>query len=211
LERVWFDYCSVHVFTVISHVSTISLSGFLHRHSKNEFLHFVIAMGFPQWIEKMYKNLWLNGVTQYCSRNLCGFAYRNTYIVNIVDLHWFSDTSYKSGSACCHQCVWYFCRIRNHVDKYVITKHYYQLMPLSLATYIRNHVDKYVITKHKKQQLMPLRMDYIINIDQMYVSYSCVKVGLMALLSIGPEICVASLIAGVHHISLVVRVAISAF
>ncbi|KRX37151.1 hypothetical protein T05_2780 [Trichinella murrelli] len=24
--------------------------------------------------------------------------------------------------------------IRNHVDKYVITKHYYQLMPLSLAT-----------------------------------------------------------------------------
>ncbi|KRX13854.1 hypothetical protein T07_152, partial [Trichinella nelsoni] len=24
-------------------------------------------------------------------------------------------------------------QIRNHVDKYVITKHYYQLMPLSLA------------------------------------------------------------------------------
>ncbi|KRX84964.1 hypothetical protein T06_2220 [Trichinella sp. T6] len=51
---------------------------------------------FPERIEKMYKNLnglhhqhradirsfscvilsWLNGVTQYCSRNLCGFAYR---------------------------------------------------------------------------------------------------------------------------------------
>ncbi|KRX64042.1 hypothetical protein T09_14672, partial [Trichinella sp. T9] len=29
----------------------------------------------------------------------------------------------------------YFCRIRNHVDKYVITKQYYQLMPLSLVTY----------------------------------------------------------------------------
>ncbi|KRZ47754.1 hypothetical protein T02_3144 [Trichinella nativa] len=29
----------------------------------------------------------------------------------------------------------YFCRIRNHVDKYVITKHKkHQLMPLSLAT-----------------------------------------------------------------------------
>ncbi|KRY49434.1 hypothetical protein T03_12090 [Trichinella britovi] len=27
-----------------------------------------------------------------------------------------------------------FTKIRNHVDKYVITKHYYQLMPLSLAT-----------------------------------------------------------------------------
>ncbi|KRY07465.1 hypothetical protein T12_13289 [Trichinella patagoniensis] len=26
--------------------------------------------------------------------------------------------------------------IRNHVDKYAITKHYYQLMPLSLATYV---------------------------------------------------------------------------
>ncbi|KRX34908.1 hypothetical protein T05_8895, partial [Trichinella murrelli] len=48
---------------------------------------------------------WLHGVTQYCSRNLCGFAYRRSYIVNIVDLRWFSDTSHKSGSACCHQCV----------------------------------------------------------------------------------------------------------
>ncbi|KRY15310.1 hypothetical protein T12_5642 [Trichinella patagoniensis] len=28
-----------------------------------------------------------------------------------------------------------YTKIRNHVDKYVITKHYYQLMPLSLATY----------------------------------------------------------------------------
>ncbi|KRY07443.1 hypothetical protein T12_8976 [Trichinella patagoniensis] len=27
------------------------------------------------------------------------------YIVNIVDFRWFSDTSYKSGGACCHQCV----------------------------------------------------------------------------------------------------------
>ncbi|KRX24822.1 hypothetical protein T07_1606 [Trichinella nelsoni] len=25
LERVWFDYCSVHVFTVISHVSTVPI------------------------------------------------------------------------------------------------------------------------------------------------------------------------------------------
>ncbi|KRZ82449.1 hypothetical protein T08_11174 [Trichinella sp. T8] len=61
-----------------------------------------------------------------------------------------------------------FTKIRNHVDKYVITKHYYQLMPLSLATYcfldclrlkrqIRNHVDKYIITKHY-YQLMPLSL-----------------------------------------------------
>ncbi|KRY33304.1 hypothetical protein T01_3966 [Trichinella spiralis] len=28
----------------------------------------------------------------------------------------------------------FFTKIRNHVDKYVITKHYHQLMPLSLAT-----------------------------------------------------------------------------
>ncbi|KRX84963.1 hypothetical protein T06_2220, partial [Trichinella sp. T6] len=35
--------------------------------------------------------------------------------------------------------------------------------------------------------------------------------GLMALPSIAPEICVASLIAIIHHTSLVVRVAISAF
>ncbi|XP_003378977.1 conserved hypothetical protein [Trichinella spiralis] len=35
---------------------------------------------------------------------MCGFAYRRTYVVNIVDLPLFSDTSYKCGSACCHQC-----------------------------------------------------------------------------------------------------------
>ncbi|KRX88863.1 hypothetical protein T12_3262 [Trichinella patagoniensis] len=29
-----------------------------------------------------------------------------------------------------------FTKIRNHVDKYVITKHYYQLMPLCLATFL---------------------------------------------------------------------------
>ncbi|KRY03522.1 hypothetical protein T12_1562 [Trichinella patagoniensis] len=33
----------------------------------------------------------------------------------------------------------------------------------------------------------------------------------MALPSIAPEICVASLIADIHHASLIVRVAISAF
>ncbi|KRY33320.1 hypothetical protein T01_9469, partial [Trichinella spiralis] len=61
-----------------------------------------IPSGFPQWIEKMYKNLnglhhqhrvdvrsyscvslsWLNGVTQYCSRNMCGFACRRKYYVS---------------------------------------------------------------------------------------------------------------------------------
>ncbi|KRX22010.1 hypothetical protein T07_3081 [Trichinella nelsoni] len=62
-----------------------------------------------------------------------------SYIMNIVDFRWFSDTSHKSGSACCHQCVcalllhslvtiryWYytsgvFTKIRNHVDNYGIT------------------------------------------------------------------------------------------
>ncbi|KRY36643.1 hypothetical protein T01_9111 [Trichinella spiralis] len=32
--------------------------------------------------------------------------------------------------------------IRNHVDKYVITKHYYQLKPLSLATYCKSKSKK---------------------------------------------------------------------
>ncbi|KRZ59239.1 hypothetical protein T02_488 [Trichinella nativa] len=35
-------------------------------------------------------------------------------IVNLVDLHWCSDTSYKSGCAFCHQCVWYFCEYYPH-------------------------------------------------------------------------------------------------
>ncbi|KRX77010.1 hypothetical protein T06_12674 [Trichinella sp. T6] len=41
--RIAFDYCSLHVSTVISYVS--QQFRFLHRHS------------FPEWIEKMYKNL----------------------------------------------------------------------------------------------------------------------------------------------------------
>ncbi|KRX46283.1 hypothetical protein T09_13138, partial [Trichinella sp. T9] len=56
---------------------------------------------------------WLNGVTQYWSRNLC--------------LHPERQMLYDQQER--------RCPIRNHVDKYVITKHYYQLMPLSLATY----------------------------------------------------------------------------
>ncbi|KRY37131.1 hypothetical protein T01_10715 [Trichinella spiralis] len=123
-----FDYCSVHVSTVISHVS-----------QQFRFLVFfivtqwVVSVQWNYFFELEYLSLmvvqvslnglkrctkiyvrsyscvtlsWLNGVTQYCSRNMCGFAYRRTYIVNIVDLRWFSDTSHKSGSACCHQCVW---------------------------------------------------------------------------------------------------------
>ncbi|KRZ48579.1 hypothetical protein T02_16183 [Trichinella nativa] len=31
--------------------------------------------------------------------------------------------------------VSFITEIHNHVDKYVITKHYYQLVPLSLVTY----------------------------------------------------------------------------
>ncbi|KRY61079.1 hypothetical protein T03_538 [Trichinella britovi] len=53
-------------------------------------------------------------------------------------------------------------------------------------------------------------MDYIINIELVHTP-ALVFVGLMALPSIGPEICVASLITGIPHTSLVVRFAISAF
>ncbi|KRY43631.1 hypothetical protein T03_10342 [Trichinella britovi] len=78
---------------------------------------------------------WLNGVTQYWSRNLCGFAYHrrtstcasfqihHTSLVVRVAISAFGDDSIHTA-------------IRNHVDKYAITKHYHQLMPLSLATYI---------------------------------------------------------------------------
>ncbi|KRZ47722.1 hypothetical protein T02_524 [Trichinella nativa] len=93
-----FDYCSVHVSTMISHVS-----------QQFRFLVFFIV---TQWVVSVQNGLHhqhrarsyscVNGVTQYRSRNLCGFVYHRS--------------------------------IHNHVDKYVITKHHYQLMPLSLAT-----------------------------------------------------------------------------
>ncbi|KRZ89959.1 hypothetical protein T08_4472 [Trichinella sp. T8] len=75
-----FDYCSVHVSSVISHVS-----------QQFRFLVFFIV---TQWVVSVQNGLhhqhrarsytcvssrWLNGVTQYWSRNLCGFAYYRSY------------------------------------------------------------------------------------------------------------------------------------
>ncbi|KRX35246.1 hypothetical protein T05_10034 [Trichinella murrelli] len=68
-----FDYCSVHVSTVISHVS-----------QQFRFLVFFIV---TQWVVSVQNGLHhqhrarsyscVNGVTQYRSRNLCGFAYHS--------------------------------------------------------------------------------------------------------------------------------------
>ncbi|KRX62981.1 hypothetical protein T06_7870, partial [Trichinella sp. T6] len=71
---------------------------------------------------------WLNGVTQYWSRNLS--IYREFSRLALVFGYITSLVMRVAISAFGE----YFRRIRNHVDKYVITKHYYQLMPLSLAT-----------------------------------------------------------------------------
>ncbi|KRY18333.1 hypothetical protein T12_6389, partial [Trichinella patagoniensis] len=61
---------------------------------------------------------WLNGVTQYWSRNLCGFPYHRIYLI------WMNKIAA------------FFCNypLLNMIRNHVITKHYYQLMPLSLAT-----------------------------------------------------------------------------
>ncbi|KRX38184.1 hypothetical protein T06_2673 [Trichinella sp. T6] len=86
---------------MISHVSQqFRFLGFFIVTVRMNFMHFVIAMGFPEWIEKMYKNLThfahyrnglhhqhrarsyscVNGVTQYRSRNLGGFVYHRSVI-----------------------------------------------------------------------------------------------------------------------------------
>ncbi|KRX85099.1 hypothetical protein T06_13421, partial [Trichinella sp. T6] len=63
-----FDYCSVHVSTVSSHsafwFSSSSQNGLHHQHRADIRSFSCVILS------------WLNGVTQYCSRNLCGFAYR---------------------------------------------------------------------------------------------------------------------------------------
>ncbi|XP_003380456.1 cleavage and polyadenylation specificity factor subunit 3, partial [Trichinella spiralis] len=63
-------------------VSTVPLSGFLHRHRIG--LH-------HQHRARSYSCVglgWLNGVTQYWSRNLCGFAYhRSTSICTGFRIH----------------------------------------------------------------------------------------------------------------------------
>ncbi|KRX14852.1 hypothetical protein T07_3744, partial [Trichinella nelsoni] len=150
LPLILFDYCSVHVSTVISHVS-----------QQFRFLVFfiitqwVVSVHFPEWIEKMYKTLnglhhhhqhrarsyscvnlgWLNGVTQYWSRNLCGFAYHRSTICLHPERQTLYDQQMNEIAAFFgNYPLGVFTKIRNHVDKYVITKHYYQLMPLSLAT-----------------------------------------------------------------------------
>ncbi|KRX64970.1 hypothetical protein T09_13600 [Trichinella sp. T9] len=45
--------------------------------------------------------------------------------------------------------------IRNHVDKYVITKHYHQLMPLSLATSGFRESVKGIMAKLSQPQALP--------------------------------------------------------
>ncbi|KRX32937.1 hypothetical protein T05_13024, partial [Trichinella murrelli] len=113
LERMWFDYCSVHVSTVISYVSQqFHFLVFSSSHNglsvqwnyfyKLEYLSLMVVQVSLNGLKRCTKIYirsyscvslsWSNGVTQYWSRNLCGFAYRR-------------NTSYKSGSACCHQCV----------------------------------------------------------------------------------------------------------
>ncbi|KRX21928.1 hypothetical protein T07_13346, partial [Trichinella nelsoni] len=59
------------------------------------------------------------------------------------------------------------------------------------------------------QWVVSVQWNYFYKLE--YLSLNVVQVGLMALPSIGPEICVALLITGIHHTSLVVPVAISAF
>ncbi|KRX46622.1 hypothetical protein T06_459, partial [Trichinella sp. T6] len=84
-------------------VSTVPLSGFFHRHSESEFYALCYSNGLCQnglhyqHRARSYSCVsfrWLNGVTQYWSRNLCGFAY-------------YRNTSHKSGSAFGE----YFCRV----------------------------------------------------------------------------------------------------
>ncbi|KRZ50417.1 hypothetical protein T02_16079 [Trichinella nativa] len=68
-----FDYCSLHVSTVISYVSTVPVSsslqnGLHYQHREDIRSYSCVSLS------------WLNGVTQYyCSRNLCDFAYCNKY------------------------------------------------------------------------------------------------------------------------------------
>ncbi|XP_003380372.1 hypothetical protein Tsp_06083, partial [Trichinella spiralis] len=52
LERVWFDYCSVHVSTVISHVSQqFRFLLFFIVTVRMNFMHFVIATGCVRAVE----------------------------------------------------------------------------------------------------------------------------------------------------------------
>ncbi|KRZ95247.1 hypothetical protein T08_5265 [Trichinella sp. T8] len=114
-EEVSFDYCSVHVSTVISHVS-----------QQFRFLIFFIV---TQWVVSVqwnyfYKLEYLSLMVVQVSLN--GLK-RCTKIFGLMAL------SSITPEICVTSLI---AIIRNHVDKYVITKHYYQLMPLSLATYV---------------------------------------------------------------------------
>ncbi|KRY31997.1 hypothetical protein T01_9136 [Trichinella spiralis] len=64
--------------------------------------------------------------------------------------------------------------IRNHVDKYVITKHYHQLMPLSLATcnllsewtFFYIHINEYESIRFNKLTVYELTLFYVVNVKQ---------------------------------------------
>ncbi|KRX24831.1 hypothetical protein T07_12851 [Trichinella nelsoni] len=138
----------------------------------------ISAFGFPEWIEKMYKNLCaITKISTHFAHYIYGLHHQHrarSYSVALA-ISAFGEYFCKVGlmalpsigpEICVASLIAgmneiaaffgnyplihhtslvvrvvisafgeYFCRIRNHVDKYVITKHYYQLMPLSLATY----------------------------------------------------------------------------
>ncbi|XP_003380239.1 hypothetical protein Tsp_05955, partial [Trichinella spiralis] len=70
LERVWFDYCSVHVSTVISHVSQqFRFLVFFIVTVRMNFMHFVIAMGCVSAVELFYKLEYLSVMVVQVSLN----------------------------------------------------------------------------------------------------------------------------------------------
>ncbi|XP_003380265.1 hypothetical protein Tsp_05979 [Trichinella spiralis] len=113
MERVWFDYCSVHVSTVISHVSqrfrflvffivtqwVVSVQwNYFYELEYLSLMVVRVSLNGLKRCTKICKNglhhqhrvdvrsyscvslSWLNAVTQYWSRNLCGFAYHRSTI-----------------------------------------------------------------------------------------------------------------------------------
>ncbi|KRZ81845.1 hypothetical protein T08_5301 [Trichinella sp. T8] len=88
-----FDYCSVHVSTVISHVSQ----------QFRFMVFFIVTIHHTSLIVRV-----------------AIIAFADTLVLQI-----FSESNYVE------------IYMNEIVDKYVITKHYHQLMPLSLATYFK--------------------------------------------------------------------------
>ncbi|KRX44522.1 hypothetical protein T05_10213 [Trichinella murrelli] len=94
-----------------------------------------------QYLERVWPSLFfaeLSSLSVHVSTVISHVSQQFRFLVFLIVAEWITSST---SSSFIHALACVFTKICNHVDKYVITKHYL-LMPLSLATYVHQMLKK---------------------------------------------------------------------